>query len=152
MLTLPILYYHKFCSPPAGTTDKDVYMEPARLERQLHLLKVLGYLGITLEEFMNWFESGKKPRGRCVVLTFDDGFTYNLTNALPILKRHAFATTIFVIAGYIGQRIKFDYCVHPKGENILSAERIRLLVREGIDVQSHGLSHRRLSALPDPRN
>ena len=127
MLTLPILYYHKVSSPPAGTTDKDVYIEPARLKRQLHLLKALGYQGITLEEFMNYFESGKEPQRRCVVLTFDDGFTDNLTNALPILKRRAFPATIFVIAGYIGRKIKFDYCVHPKGRAYFLPNRFAFL-------------------------
>ncbi|MCX7000966.1 MAG: hypothetical protein NT106_11850 [Candidatus Sumerlaeota bacterium] len=41
-------------------------------------LKLLGIRGINLTEFMNYFESGKKPHSRCVVITFDDGYRDNL--------------------------------------------------------------------------
>jgi len=107
----------------------------------------LRYRGITMNEFMDYFETGTRPQGRCVVISFDDGFSDILTNALPILKRHAFPATIFVVAGLIGCEIKDDHESSMVSGSMLSGEQIRALVREGIDIQSHGLMHRRFSSL-----
>jgi len=147
-LKLPILYYHKITNPPAEVPRVDIYMEPSGFARQMAFLKLLGIRGINLTEFMNYFESGKKPLSRCVVITFDDGYRDNLTNALPILKKCGFSATIFVMAGFIGQPMKADYA-HPQGELILSKEEICRLVKEGIDIQSHGMTHKPLTTLSE---
>lgn len=150
MLKLPILYYHRVSVPPSHPDLKSIHIEPQRLDRQLHLLSFLGYRGITLDEFMDHFDSGRQPRGRRVAITFDDGFSDILINALPILKRYDFPATIFVPAGLIGCEITNN---HPSGlgnGTILSIDQIQTLVRLGIDIQSHGLTHRRFSSLSPP--
>jgi peptidoglycan/xylan/chitin deacetylase (PgdA/CDA1 family) len=48
------------------------------------------------------------------VITFDDGFVDNYSNAFPILKRHGVPATFFVSTGYIGEEktFWFDWLAH----------------------------------------
>ena len=148
MLTVPILYYHLIKAPPANSPNSSIYIKPPRFARQLRLLKLLGYRGIGFEEFIEHLESGKKPLGRPVMITFDDGHEDNLTHALPILKQQGFPATVFVVAGFIGRSLRLRSGADPQGERILSRDQIRQLVREGMDVQSHGMTHANLADLP----
>jgi peptidoglycan/xylan/chitin deacetylase (PgdA/CDA1 family) len=147
-ITVPILYYHMIATPPAGSTAKSIYLDPARFARQLKLLKLLGYRQIGLDELSRHLESGSRPPGRRVLITFDDGHLDNYTTALPLLRAQGFTATIFVTAGYIGRRLRLRSSNDPQGKPIVSAEQIRQLIREGIDVQSHGLTHGNLVEMP----
>ncbi|MCE5230681.1 polysaccharide deacetylase family protein [bacterium] len=149
-ITIPILYYHLIAAPPAGVKSKSIYMEPERFSRQLSLLKFLGYRDIGFDEFTHYLEASAPPPGRRVMITFDDGHADNCTAAMPVLKEHGFGATIFVTAGYIGKRLN----MRIGGEApIVSADQIRELVRNGIDVQSHGMTHANLAdmSLDDAR-
>jgi peptidoglycan/xylan/chitin deacetylase (PgdA/CDA1 family) len=154
MLTVPILYYHLIKPVPADAPNASIYVEPHRFARQLGLLKLLGYRGIGFDEFMDHLEAGTKPVGRrrrsdrTVMITFDDGHEDNFTQALPILKEHGFSATIFVVAGHVGRSLRLRSSAGPEGERILSRDQIRELVREGMDVQSHGMTHANLADLP----
>ncbi len=143
-LTVPILYYHLIAPPPALARSKSIYMEPDRFDRQLGLLKLLGYRDLSFYELARHLDDGTRPRGRRAMITFDDGHLDNYTAALPILHAREFSATIFVTAGFIGRRLVLR-SGDEYGTPILSAEQIKELVREGIDVQSHGLTHGNLA-------
>lgn len=59
------------------------------------------YNFISLEEAIGYKRSKKIP-ANCIVLTFDDGYRDNFTNAFPILKQYRIPATIFLTADYIG--------------------------------------------------
>ena len=147
-LTIPIIYYHRIAAPPANAPVKDIYMEPERFARQMKWLKRLGIQGINLYQFMDYFEKVEKPARHSVVITFDDGFEDNL-DAFSLLNECGFSATIFVVAGSIGRRVNAQFATDSRGEMVLSAEQIRRLAREAADIQSHGMTHRRLTALPE---
>ena len=44
---------------------------------------------------------GRRPPKRPLIITFDDGYRDNYTNAFPILKQAGLTATIFLAAGYI---------------------------------------------------
>jgi peptidoglycan/xylan/chitin deacetylase (PgdA/CDA1 family) len=46
------------------------------------------------------------PR-RAIVVTFDDGYADNLSNATPLLERFHIPATVFVTSGYVGSRREF---------------------------------------------
>jgi peptidoglycan/xylan/chitin deacetylase (PgdA/CDA1 family) len=68
--------------------------------------------------------------------------------ALPWLQRFGYPGVIFVPTGFIGGRNAFDadIWVEPE-EPICTWEELRELEREGISVQSHGVTHRSFSTL-----
>lgn len=146
-VTVPIFYYHLIAAPPAAAKSKAIYMEPERFARQLGLLKFLGYRDMSFTELLRHFESGTRPQGRRAMITFDDGHLDNYTTALPILHAHEFSATIFVTAGSIGRRLRLR-SGSDDGTPIVSAEQIMSLVREGIDIQSHGMTHGNLADMP----
>jgi len=56
---------------------------------------------ISLEELITNIQKGiELPKG-CVVITFDDGYKNNYTNAYPILKKYNMPFTIFLATDYI---------------------------------------------------
>lgn len=55
---------------------------------------------VSLREALERLESGSLPR-RCVVVTFDDGYADNCTEALPILKKHGLVATFFIASGFL---------------------------------------------------
>jgi len=87
---------------------------------------------------------------RLVGLTFDDGYEDFLQNAVPVLEKFGFSATVFVVAGMLGEENNWDFRHDPRPQlKILSAEGIREVVARGMEVGSHGMSHRKLSGL-DP--
>jgi peptidoglycan/xylan/chitin deacetylase (PgdA/CDA1 family) len=42
----------------------------------------------------------RRPRGRFIALTFDDGYRDNLVHALPVLEKHQAPFTVFVTTGF----------------------------------------------------
>lgn len=44
---------------------------------------------------------GEESEGRCVLLTFDDGYRNNLTNAVPLLDQFGQKAIIFITTGFV---------------------------------------------------
>ncbi|WP_231751091.1 polysaccharide deacetylase family protein [Mycobacterium sp. NAZ190054] len=88
-----------------------------------------------------------KARG-LVGLTFDDGYGDFVPYALPILRRHHFTATLFVLAGRLGGQNEWS----RPGPNkpLLTADQVRDLDRDGMEIGSHGLKHISLVQAADP--
>ncbi len=50
---------------------------------------------------------GSSYRAPRLALTFDDGYSDNISNALPVLERHDMPATIFVVSGVLGSGREF---------------------------------------------
>lgn len=72
------------------------------------------------------FESGEEPwPKRPLIVTFDDGYRDNYTNAFPILKEFGLPATIFLTTGHIGSDQLFwwdevAYCFKQTGKRSVS--------------------------------
>jgi peptidoglycan/xylan/chitin deacetylase (PgdA/CDA1 family) len=101
-----------------------------------------GYRGIALREAVSHREAyGTWPRHR-VVLTFDDGFRNFYETAMPVLARHGFTATVFVVTDYMGRRN--DWETPPAGlgsKEILTWEEALELSAMGIEIGSHTRTH-----------
>lgn len=124
-----------------------VTVSPHRLDRQLTWLRRRGLRGVGVHELLAARARGEGQN--LVGLTFDDGYADFVTHALPLLRRHAFGATLFVLPGRLGGDNAWD----PLGPRkpLLSADGIRQAAAAGIEIGSHGLTHRDLTRTDDTR-
>ena len=97
--SLPILTYHSL-----DLSGSVVSVAPADFADHIACLADLGFRSITLRDaVLHRQRTGEWPTP-AVVLTFDDGYANVHATALPILTRHRFVATIFVVSGHVGGR------------------------------------------------
>jgi peptidoglycan/xylan/chitin deacetylase (PgdA/CDA1 family) len=115
---------------------------PEDFGAQLDLLARRGVRGIGLRDLLDDASATKRA-----VLTFDDGYESVLTRALPLLEAHGFTATVFVVSGKIGGVNDWDG--ETPGDALLSADGVRALAAAGIEIGSHGATHRALPSVSD---
>jgi len=98
-----ILFYH-------GVTDAvsdpwRLHMPPAHFAEQLEVMRRYGTL-LRLDALVSGLQNNELPR-RSIVVTFDDGYANNLTEAVPLLEKYDVPATIFVTTGYLGRADEF---------------------------------------------
>jgi peptidoglycan/xylan/chitin deacetylase (PgdA/CDA1 family) len=127
--SIPILMYHSIgigrFNPYVVSTD--------RLNKDMQYLKKNGFTTLSTDELYDFMVKNKPVPKKSVLITFDDGYEDNYTNAYPILKKFNFKATIFVITGYI-----------DKGNRYLSSSQLKEMQRNGIDIESHTNLHDKL--------
>jgi GT2 family glycosyltransferase/peptidoglycan/xylan/chitin deacetylase (PgdA/CDA1 family) len=139
---LPTLLYHYVGCPPTGLPGSLV-AEPAAFERQVATLASLGYVGIRAAEWLAWLERAAPLPARAVLLTFDDAYAALEDWALPVLRRHGWSATVFVVTGQVGGTNRWDDLPLP----LASAERLRAWASGGVELGAHGRRHRALPGL-----
>jgi peptidoglycan/xylan/chitin deacetylase (PgdA/CDA1 family) len=134
-----ILMYHAI---GAEGEPASCYVVPRRrFATQMAWLKLRGYRVIALSELVDRLRSHRIVPARSVVITFDDGFADNCSEALPILRRHGFPATVFLVS-HAPQRTASwpaDPALH--GRALLSDEQIRELIAGGIEIGAHTRTH-----------
>ena len=100
---VPILMYH-FVVPESqvGSSSLDVSVDDFR--KQMWFLKTFGYRRVNLDELYEIKIGRSRPRGREVVVTFDDGNETYLQYALPIMERYHIQSVNFLIWNYLKQK------------------------------------------------
>jgi peptidoglycan/xylan/chitin deacetylase (PgdA/CDA1 family) len=118
-------------------------------------LRRRGYVGLTLAESERRRSTGSPPR-RCVVVTFDDGFSSTL-HAKEILDRVGFPATVFVVTSFVESGEPLCWPGIEKwldagfGDELrpLSWDDLEALREHGWEVGSHTVSHPLLTSLDD---
>ncbi len=119
-----------------------VTVSPARFQEQMTWLARRGRRGVSMRDLLTARAAG---HGHWLVgLTFDDGYADFAEHALPVLRRSGFTATVFVIAGRLGGDNSWD--PHGPRKPLLSADGVRRVADEGMEIGSHGLRHVRLPA------
>ena len=140
MLKIPILTYHDILAPDSVEEIKSPLLKPYTLpaeifERHLTLVRSEDYTVISIEDLLVKHLKKEGSSAKLAVITFDDGLLGNYLVAYPLLKKAGCTATFFVIAGKIGE------------DNMMSWGHLQELVRNGMTVGSHTLTHRYPSEL-----
>jgi len=101
---LLILVYHRVCEPGDDAfplLSETLAVTPARFDAQMAYL-ARNYTVLSLPDALRRLDEGTLPRGDALVITFDDGYRDNLTNALPSLRRRRLPATVFLATDHIG--------------------------------------------------
>ena len=132
-IKIPVICYHSINKDPSGKSS--IIISPEKFRQHLKAIKDNGYTTLTMAQFNDYILGDKPIPEKSVLLTFDDGYMDNYTNAFPILKEFNMNATIFVISSYLD------------GKEYLSPSNVKEMSDYGIDIESHTVSHRRLSEL-----
>ena len=141
---VPILMYHQVGPHRPGSSLNKWRVPQEVFRSHLALLSRRGYRGIALRDLLDDPGGDGRPRA---VLTFDDGFDAVRSRALPLLAAFGFSATVFAVAGKPGGTNEWDG--ETPGERLLDEAGLRELASAGVEIGSHGLSHRALPGLGD---
>lgn len=89
------------------------------------------------------FQGAPIPK-KAVVLTFDDGCENFREHAWPVIRRHGFPASVFLVAGLLGKTSE-PWMPDMPPAPLMDAAAICELRDEGVHFGSHTLSHARLS-------
>ncbi len=122
---VPILYYHSVMQE----NENELRMPPEQFEAQMAYLQDKGYQSVSLEQLYQALYKGGTLPAKPFVITFDDGYVDNYTTAFPILSKHGFTATVFMVTSYIN------------GEGFLSWQQLKELVANGWEIEGHTTNH-----------
>ncbi len=146
--TIPILMYHQVdAEPPKGSPMRGLVVSPKAFARQMAALGTLGYQGKSMGDLMPYL-TGEK-HGKVFGITFDDGYENNLRCALPVLKKHGFSSTCYIVANQVGMTNSWDRERGVLQVPLMTALQLQAWIDAGQEVGSHTLNHANLQSLDD---
>jgi peptidoglycan/xylan/chitin deacetylase (PgdA/CDA1 family) len=136
---VPILMYHVIAPPPAGAPFPGLYVTPSEFAAQMHALSDAGWRPTTLDRLAAYWRGGAPlGAGKPIVLTFDNGYQSQYTQALPVLRS----------LGWVADE-NIQLSGLPPSQGGLGEGEVRELVAAGWELDTQGFSHADLVAL-DP--
>ena len=136
MAKLPILMYHNVS--PSESEGLTISVE--RLEEQFAFLASTGYKTYHFKELMSL---GRLSSEKNMVITFDDAYVNQTEWALPLLEKYQLKATFFVPLNYLGKTDEWN----SASLNIMTAEQLRSLNPETIELAFHSFYHQKYHEL-----
>src|SRR5882757_412428 len=143
---LLVLGFHKIGLPPAGSGSTWFYIPDSVFDGYLKELRDSTWQVIDAGTFVEGLSHPETLPPRSALLTFDDGYCSMRHTAVPRLSAYRFPSVVFVPTSFVGDTNRFDCDIEPE-EPICGWEDLLEMQRTGVSVQSHGVTHRRLSEL-----
>ena len=131
---VPILMYHVVGTPPADAPFPGLYVSRSDFVGQLDWLKAHGYHAVTLHRVYDYWRRGYALPPRPVVLTFDDGYPQDFATVRPLLVAHHWPAVL-------------NLAVRNLLDRKLTVPQIRLMIRDGWEVDAHTINHVDLTTL-----
>ncbi|HXK10287.1 MAG TPA: polysaccharide deacetylase family protein [Vicinamibacteria bacterium] len=142
---LRVLTYHRV----NDDHPRDRLSVPSRaFAAQMEALARTGRPVMALDESLPALRGEAALPAGAVALTFDDGYADNHAQALPVLDRHGFKATFFVVTGAVGTGATIERYARCCGaDRMLGWEEVRALHARGHSIGGHGRTHRELAGL-----
>ncbi len=147
-MRLPVLCYHHVGeklprSWPLLTVSPQVF------QREIDWLSAHGYAGVHAADWLAWVQQGIALPEKPVLITFDDGYTDLIEQAIPVLEKHGFKATIFIVSQHIGGASTWDVPLGHPSRPLMTAEQVRECPAHGIEIGAHSRTHPDLRTLQD---
>jgi peptidoglycan/xylan/chitin deacetylase (PgdA/CDA1 family) len=133
-----IFMYHGVAD--TGDDPNKLCVSPGRFAEQMAWLARRGLRGVGIAKLVDAMRTGRQ-RG-LVGLTFDDGYTNVLETALPVLHRHGFSATAYIISDRLGGTNEWD---EGPAWQLMTGDQVRELAAAGFEIGSHAATHVRLA-------
>ena len=128
---VPILMYHVINPPLPGAPFPELYVSVSEFAAQMQALQSAGYHAVTLDQMWAYWKHGARlPAGKPIVVSFDNGYQSQYSNALPVLRR----------LGWVGDE-NLQLSGLPPSQGGLSEAQVKGLVAAGWELDTQGFSH-----------
>lgn len=126
--SIPVLLYHR-----VGSEGDPLTIPISRFEKDIATLSEENYTTLSLAQLKQHMMSLNAPLpSKPIVITFDDGYLDNYTNAFPILQKYSMKASFEIITGMVGEPDR------------MTIPQIREMEASGMDFGSHTVTHRSL--------
>jgi peptidoglycan/xylan/chitin deacetylase (PgdA/CDA1 family)/2-polyprenyl-3-methyl-5-hydroxy-6-metoxy-1,4-benzoquinol methylase len=143
--TLPILMYHRLSTSSAPATARYA-LSPDRFTEQLAYLRDAGFQSVSLADWTAALLRREPLPGRPVAITFDDAYVDFESIALPLLERHGFAATLFVVTSYVDRWNAWD-AARGDPVRLMDWPAIQRVAAAGIEIGAHSATHPPMTGL-----
>jgi peptidoglycan/xylan/chitin deacetylase (PgdA/CDA1 family) len=129
---IPVLCYHQIRKQTAADSaqDRAYIVSPKVFAAQMRALDEAGYTTITGDALVDHVARGAKLPRKAILLTFDDASAGHYTQVLPVLRKHKFVATFFVMTVVLGK------------QGWLTRGQVRALDRAGMTIGAHTYDHK----------
>ncbi|MCR4862864.1 MAG: polysaccharide deacetylase family protein [Ruminococcus sp.] len=129
---LPVIMYHSVFD----TAPREYTVTPEQLESDLKWLRDSGYTSVTAQQLINYTLGKDGLPERPVLITFDDGYYNNLSEALPLLEKYDMHAIVSVVGRYTDSLAPAD--PHVPAYSYLTWDDIKQLIASGrVEIGSH---------------
>ena len=131
---VPILMYHVIGTPKPGTPFPELWVTASDFSAQMRALAGQGYHGVTLQQAWDaWHHGGLLP-SKPVVVSFDDGYSGQYKDAMPVLRSLHWPGVLNLKLGNLRD---------------LKAAHVREMIANGWEIDSHTINHPSLPSIDD---
>jgi glycosyltransferase involved in cell wall biosynthesis/peptidoglycan/xylan/chitin deacetylase (PgdA/CDA1 family) len=142
-----VLAYHAIADMRDDRILAEYSVPPRLFGRQLDALAKRGWTFVDLGAVLAAL-AGERPLPRkAVLVTFDDAYADLLEAALPELERRGIPAVVFAIVDRLGGTNTWDEEIGAASVPLLDAAGLREVAARGVEVGSHGMTHRSLAGL-----
>jgi peptidoglycan/xylan/chitin deacetylase (PgdA/CDA1 family) len=132
-----VLLYHQF--KPAGVPIPAKYqwtMNADVFESEMKYIHDNGYHVVPLSDVLRFIKHEITLPPGSVAITIDDGYKSAIVYAAPILKKYGYPWTFFIYP---------DFITVNEGSGAASWKDLAELQAEGVDIESHSMTHPQLT-------
>jgi peptidoglycan/xylan/chitin deacetylase (PgdA/CDA1 family) len=131
---VPILMYHVIGTVKPGTPFPELWVTASDFSAEMHALAAQGYHGVTLQQAWDaWHHGGLLP-SKPVVVSFDDGYSGQYKDAMPVLRSLHWPGVLNLKLGNLRD---------------LKAAHVREMIADGWEIDSHTINHPSLPSIDD---
>jgi len=133
-----VLLYHQF--KPAGVPIPAMYrwtMNQDVFEAEMKYIHDNGYHVVPLSDVLRFVKHEITLPPGSVAITIDDGYKSAIDYAAPILKKYGYPWTFFIYP---------DFITVNEGSGAASWKDLLDLQAEGVDIESHSMTHPKLTS------
>jgi peptidoglycan/xylan/chitin deacetylase (PgdA/CDA1 family) len=129
---IPVLMYHSIDYEKGN----ELRIPKEKFHDQMKYLKDSGFNPIDLDELYSHIALGSKLPEKPIVITLDDGYVDNYTNAFPVLKEFGFKAVVFMITGSM-----------DTSGSYITSEQIKEMDKNSMRIEGHTVTHPQLDTL-----
>ncbi|MDD2772319.1 MAG: polysaccharide deacetylase family protein [Elusimicrobiales bacterium] len=146
---LSVLMYHKIGTPPKGPNLGTLWVSSEMFAKQVDYLLKHGFTPVLFRDIVAAQRGGKALPEKPVLITFDDGYKNNYTQAYRILKEKGAKGNIFLVYNTMEKNNEWHNPDTEPWLPMLSWAEVNEMLASGVmDMGSHTMNHANLAKIP----